>query len=217
MQLEIVPALSQILVPKAIDSRNEELSNCDEAHVARLATIMQQYGLRFNFNKQPQNGEQGYQVRSEGLSLNYGIHELHDYSVTKSISVSDASKKIINAKIESLRCSQLQLSLKRNTGKGGNPLGFGQSKSRTIESEPESGTGTGSDASDMDMIVERQDVSHVEPERKRKSSWLDKIREGKRRKFMLKAQNTSKPPLTFRYDEGRTDSVRRPTLMKEFL
>lgn len=213
--LEIVPALCKILVPNVIDARSEELNNHDEAHIMRLAIIMQQYGLRFDLNKRLQDGQQGLQGGSQGFSLNYRIHEIHEYNTRKNIFVPEASKRIINGAIESLRRNRLQSSAKRNPGNGSKPLDIGRSNSRMIESESR----TGSDSSDVDMVVEGDDGDdgQVGTDRKRRSTWLDKIREAKRRKFMLKARSGPKPPLTFHYDEGKTDSVRRPTLMQEFL
>lgn len=215
----LIPGLKKLLVPRVAPQQGKELCEQDSYYVARLAEIMKQYGLRFDLHPRLSNETQEANVVKSSIPLYPGIHLIHEYNLGSSVFVPEEARHCINLKIESLR-HHSHIERYQSSGHGARLDKKGDMILDAKHLDDGDDEGATSDSGSVDPNTVRTPAPRVEHKctsRKRPSTWLDVHRKEKRKRFMIKAQSTHKPPLTFYYDEGKTDAVRRAATLQDFL
>lgn len=212
----LIPCLKKILVPRVGLHQGRDLNEKDSCHVTRLANIMMLHGLKFDIRPRLMNDAQELPRTPSSIPLYPGVHLIHDYSLGDTVFVGEEAKLCVNSKIQNLR--------RRSHDGGHRPGASGTSTNQKVHNVLDvehlaedvamsDKVDPGSDT--MEKILHR--VPNKGTVKKRSSTWLDIHRKEKRRRFMMSAQSANRPPLTFYCDEGKTDAVRRPASMQDFL
>ncbi|GMH45142.1 hypothetical protein BSKO_13099 [Bryopsis sp. KO-2023] len=238
--LDLIPALKKILTPSIYSISSENMSVSETFQIKAFANIMTHYGLKYDLSLSNQMGggpEMGGSRKVRAFIP--PIHEFHQYGHGDALPTSHVTMQTINLEIDKLRKSKMNprggaAPCERSVGDSSRMMGLpgatpqpGPSQDMVDFSEENYVATTsfsGRQAGDQVMEIDENrgaGGSGIQRQgafvKKRKGNWLETHRRNQRSKVMAKGQTGKKPPVTFSYDEGKTDSVRRAATLRDFV